>query len=508
MRNLALTAMMMAFLTLISKCIGFIREMVMANYFGASYITDAYTMSFTILTVLFGGIIVAISTAYMPVYSKINELRGKQAADTYTSSILNILLIVSVLISIIGIIFSDQIIAVMASGFAGETARLSSFFIKVLFSYVIFSSTAGVMESYLQYKGIFLPQIISGYFVSLCTIAAIIISANTSHYYLAFGMLIGYACRLMVITIITMRSQFQYSPIVKLDDTIKENLLMAFPAFIGSYAMAINQFVDKTLASNLIEGSIASLNYAGLLNTMIMGLTITILSTMIYPRFTQAISLKQYGRFNEIFSTGLYIVIIIALPCSLGAMLYSGQAVQIIYERGAFNSVATAMTSSAFFFYSAGLLFFSANDLITKAYYSMSDMKSPMIFAGISVIINIILSLILVRYMAHSGLALATSIAALFNTILLWAGIRMKHGHVKLSAPESKLPKIIISAFVAIGASYGTYLFIIMAASHIIFMRIAQLGIAVVTAVIVYLVLLKLFRIEELALLRSMFRKI
>ena len=508
MKNLALTALIMAVLTLISKCIGFVREMVMANYFGASYITDAYTMSFTILTVLFGGIIVAISTAYMPVYSKLNETSGKKAADAFTSSMINLLLIVSVIISIIGIIFSDQIIAVLASGFTGETAKLASFFIKVLFSYVVFSSTAGVMEAYLQYKGVFLPQIISGYFVSLCTIVAIVISAYTSHYYLAFGMLIGYALRWIVMSIILKRRNFVYTATLQIDTSVKDIVRMAFPTFVGSYAMLINQFIDKTLASRLVEGSISSLNYAGLLNTMIMGLTITILSTVLYPKLTQAVSLKQQDRFNDIFSTGLYIVIMVTLPFSLGAMLYSSQIVQIVYERGAFNSIATAMTSSAFLFYSVGLLFTSANELTTKAYYSMSDMKLPMIFSVISVIINIVLSLILVRYMAHGGLALATSIAALCNTALLLFGIKRKHDHIKLALSIKKLTKIISASVIAIGISYLIYQLIIQTIPHVIFMRTVQLAIPVILAMIVYLTLLKLFRIKEFDLITSiLFRK-
>ena len=115
-RTAAQTAVLMAVLTLVSKLFGFVREMIMANFFGASFITDAYAMSFTILTVLFGGIITAISVAYMPVYSRINENKGKQAGDQFTSSILNLLLAVSIMISVLGIIFSDQIIAVLASG--------------------------------------------------------------------------------------------------------------------------------------------------------------------------------------------------------------------------------------------------------------------------------------------------------------------------------------------------------------------------------------------------------
>jgi putative peptidoglycan lipid II flippase len=198
----------------------------------------------------------------------------------------------------------------------------------------------------------------------------------------------------------------------------------------------------------------------------------------------------------------------IALPFSLGAMLYSHQIVQIIYERGAFDPVATAMTSSAFLFYSAGLLFASANELTTKAYYSRSDMKSPMIFAAVSVIINIALSLILIRYMAHGGLALATSIAAICNTVLLWTGIKRKHSDIKLTLSIKKLIKIIAAAVIAIGLSYLVYQFIILTIPHIIFMRTVQLAIPVIIAVIVYLIILKIFRMKELdMLINLLFRK-
>lgn len=348
MRTAAQTAVLMSILTLGSKLIGFIREMVMSNYFGTSYVTDAYVMAFTILSVLFGGIITAISTAYLPVFSRISESEGKLEGDRFTSEIVNILLAISVVISLIGIFFSDQIIAVFASGFQGETAKLASFFVKVLFSYVIFSSTAAILEAYLQYKGTFLPQIISGYFVSMCTIVAIIISAYTSYYYLAFGMVIGYILRLITMTIIARSRDYKYTLTFRYINNVREIAFLAIPTFIGSYMQYINQFVDKTLASRLVEGSISALNYASLLNNVIIDITITILATIIYPKLTQANSLKQYDRFNELVYKGFNVVVIISLPFSLGAMVYSNQVVQIIYERGAFDITATAMTSSAF----------------------------------------------------------------------------------------------------------------------------------------------------------------
>lgn len=507
MRTAAQTAFLMAIFTLVSKCLGFIREMVMANYFGATYITDAYTMSLTILTVLFMGIIAAVSTAYMPLYSKIIENTGHSEGVRFTNGVINCLLLISILISIIGILFSDQLIAVLASGLTGKTAALASYYIKVLFSYIIFSSTASILESYLQYKGVFLPQIFSGYFISICTIVAIIISAYTSCYFLAYGMVIGYALRFFAIFFIARRKGYHHSFRMPPKEAMREIITLAIPTFIGSYVVYINQFVDKTLASRLAEGSIAALNYAVLLNGMIVGITISVLSTIIYPKLTQANSLEQYERFNSIADKGLHIILIIALPLSLGSMLYSHQVVQIVYERGAFDSVATLKTSAAFFYYSLGLVFTSLNDLLTRIYYAMRNMKNPMIFAGIGVIINIMLNLILVQFMGIRGLALATSTAAFFNTILLIAGIHKNYKSVHLLRSKRKLAKITFASIVSVGISYIIYLLVVIPLNHIIVARIVQLFIAVFIAVIIYLILLFLLKVDEIKLVGALIRK-
>ncbi|MFV0516163.1 MAG: murein biosynthesis integral membrane protein MurJ [Aminipila sp.] len=499
-------AMFMVVLTMGSKFIGFIREMVLAGFFGTSYIVDVYVMSFTILSVLFGGVISAISIAYMPLFSKISESEGEKQGDIFTSQIINLFLIISLIISIIGILFSDQIIAICAQGFSGEKSTLGSFYIKVLFSYIIFSSIAAILDSYLQYKGIFLPQIVSGYFISISIIIGIIISAYTNHYYLAFGTVIGYALRCITIFYITKRNGYNYCRSIRLGDNTKALIKLALPVFIGSYITSINLFIDKTLASKLVEGSIAALNYASLLNGMIISITTTILSTIIYPKLTQANSMEEYGRFNSITSTGITIIVILGVPFALGAMVYSDQVIQIVYERGAFGEVATVMTSSAFKFYAIGLIFTALNDFSIRIYYSIHDMKSPMFFGAISVVINIILNVILVKIMGHNGLALATSIAAICNTVLLIGGIKYKYPKIQIVSSKQKLIKIILSAIIAIGISYVVYRMVINYLATYIYLRIIQLLIAIIIAVSAYVICLKVGKIEELGLVTKVFK--
>ena len=505
-RTAAQTAVLMAILILFSKFLGFIREMIMANYFGTTYVTDAYVMSFSILSIIFGGIISAIGTAYTPIYSRVTESMGKESSDRFTSNIMNYLFIITSIISLIGIVFSDQIISFLASGFHGETANLASFFIKVLLFYVVFSSTAAILESYLQYNGVFLSQIVSGYLINICTIIAIIISARTSNYYLGFGILIGYMLRFIVMIYISKLRGYHYSLALQPDDNTKTIITLAIPSFIGSYMLYINMFVDRTIASRLAEGSVSALNYASLLNNMIMGLSISILSTIIYPKLIQANSLKKFNTFNDIINTGLTLVFIISLPCSLGAMLYSQQIVQIVYERGVFNSAATIATSSAFFFYSAGLLFMSINDMLTRVYYSMQDMKTPMIFAAISIIINIALAIVLGYFLQIVGLALATCIASICSTFLLFFGIKSKYPHVELIRSKLKIFKILVSSVISIGLSYLVYHFIVVTSENII-TRIIHLFIPAIFAVTIYLLLLIALKVEEVKLLKQVIKK-
>lgn len=504
MRTPIHTFLFMVSLTLISKVLGFIRELIMANFYGASYIVDAYVMATAIPGIIFGGIFGAIAIAYTPTFSKIREQNGEEASNEFTSQVLNLLILISLIAVSIGVLFSDQIQAVFASGFSGETARLTSFYIKITFSYVLFTSTAGILDAYMQYKGIFLKPIISGYFQNIAIIGVIIISAYSSHIYLAFGMLAGALFRLVYVSINANREGFHYKLDWSIGEPIRNILSMAIPVFIGAYILQINAFVDKTLASGLPEGSVAALNYGMILITLITGLTVSLLVTLIYPKITKAYTLGDFKAYNNIIEKGTNIIAIITIPFSMGILAFSDELVQIVYERGAFDPAATILTSGAFFFYGIGLVFFSFNDFISKIFYSMRNTRAPIVCSGISVIINISFNLLLIEAMAHRGLALATSIASLCNTILLYIWIKKRHPEIQLVESWIKLFKILLSAAVSVIIAFFIYNVLV----DMIWMpRMLYLFIAVSLSVICYLALLKTAKIDEVALIRHLFKK-
>lgn len=496
----AKTAILMAVLLLCSKCIGFVREMVMAAFFGTSYITDAYVMAQSIPSMLFLGIFGAVATAYIPLLSDYMEKGSQEEGNAFTSRVINILLVISALSALVGLFFSDKLTALMAPGFEEETAILTSRYLKITFMYTVFSATAGILEAYLQYKGTFIPQVIIGYSQSAILIVTIIVSAYTDCYFLAFGLLIAYIVRLILMYVMARKKGYRYSlHRGSYGKVFKQIIPLAIPVFIGHCGYQINMFVDKYLASGLIEGSVSALNYGNLLNGMIMTLSTSVLNTIIYPKIAQASASDRRDSVIAMSQTGVNLSVLIALPFALGAIVYSGEIVQIVFERGAFDVAATELTTGAYRFYSVGMTFMALNTFLTSVAYSIKDTRRPMYFALASVVVNIVVNLMLVGSMQHCGLALATSCAAAVNSMLLYVGLRHFHG-INVVPSWSKMAKIALASAVSVGVSYLCYRGLVAA---VWMPRMVYLGIAVIIAVGIYPALLKIFKIEELNILTS-----
>lgn len=503
-RTAAQTAVLMAILTLGSKLLGFIREMVMAGFFGTSYITDAYVMAQSIPTVIFSGVFGAVAVAYMPIFSKEIEQRGRQAGNQFTSQVINVLVVASIISVFVGFVFSHPIVKIFASGFNGETAELTAYFLKVTFAYVLFTSVAGILESFLQYKNVFLPQIFAGYIQNIVVIATFAVSFYFSFYLLVYGLFIAYIIRLALILILAKNAGFKYSVELSWSKTIKKIVTMSLPIFIGSSVGQINLFVDKTLASRLEVGSVAALNYANLIISLITGLTVTILTTVIYPKMAQASATNNKDRLNDILGTGINLILMITIPFTLGTIAFNDEIIHLIYERGAFDSRAASLTSSALLFFALGMVFVSINTLIVQTYYLKYDTKTPLGIGIGAVSINIVLNLILVNPMHHNGLALATSISYTFNTVLLYLSMHKKHPEIIILKSKRKLLAMVLSAILSVGSAVIFYKFATYFAGGI---ETILLIISIMIAGIVYLLLLIAFKFEEINLLKQIFTK-
>lgn len=496
------TTIFVMLVTFGAKIVGYVRELVLAGVYGTSYVVDAYIMSQSIPYMILGGVISAAATTYIPLLSEKIEKHSEKEGNAFTGQVLDVLSSVLMVVSIIGIVFSEQLTGILASGFTGETARLTSLFLKITFIYTVFWARSRILDAYSQYKGVFVPQIIYGYVQNIVIIIAIIVSAYYEVYILVLGFLLGYVIYYLLVYVTARRCGYKYykNGINTTIDAIKEIGKLALPVFIGSEVNTVNAFVDKWLASRLGEGSVAALSYAYEIQVLIISFTSAIYVTVVYPQLARAGNSNDRRSFCAIVEKGTRIITMLVVPCMLGAILFSEPIVRLIYERGAFDTSATGMTSSAFAFYSMGIVFLAFNALFTRIFYALKDVKTPVRYGMVGVVINIILNFVLVNYMYHNGLALSTSIAAGWNTIMLYRALRKKYPWIVITSEMKKVLSIIFAALISVGTAYGIFKLILsigMLSEWICL--IAAIGICI----IIYALLLILCKIEEAEMIKK-----
>ncbi|MBU1291554.1 polysaccharide biosynthesis C-terminal domain-containing protein, partial [bacterium] len=233
---------------------------------------------------------------------------------------------------------------------------------------------------------------------------------------------------------------------------------------IGLAITEINVVVDRTIASTLIDGSISALYYSNRLVQFPLGVFGIAISIAIFPTLAKHIAKNNIPEFKKSLLFGLRMLLFTTIPSAVGLIVLKDSLIRLIYEHGIFSRVATNMTASALLYYSIGLFAYACVRLITMSFYALKDAKTPVKIGIYIVFINIALDLILVRYLAHSGLALATSVAAIINLIILLKVLQDKIGDIELKSQASFLIKIIISSIclgivcVLVGNYFGNIL--------------------------------------------------
>lgn len=194
---------------------------------------------------------------------------------------------------------------------------------------------------------------------------------------------------------------------------------------------------------------------------------------------------------------GINTILIITIPATVGILILSEPIVRIFFERGAFDSTDTIMTSSALFYYSLGLVGISLKLMLNKVFYSFQDTKTPMINGAISVGLNVVLNLIFVRFMDHAGLALATSISAIFTTSLLLLNLRKKIGPIGLTRYMKTFIKILFSACIMGVLVYYVYNGLMLKLGDTWIEELISLSASVLAGILVYFVLCIILGIRE-----------
>ncbi|MEG6585027.1 murein biosynthesis integral membrane protein MurJ [Dendrosporobacter sp. 1207_IL3150] len=455
------TALILMVLTIVSKIVGFLRDVTLSYYYGTSGISDAYLISLTIPVTIFSFVGTGLAISYIPMYSRINREFNIQRADRFTSSVINFLLMICTLITFMGIIFAGPIVKLFASGFEGETLNRAIQFTQISIVAVYFYGIISIFKSYLQLKSSFVIPALAGIIPNLFVIFSIIISAKFDVIFLSIGTTIGVIIQLLYLIPFIRKEGYKYSFIFDTNDKyLKEIMYLSLPVIVGSSVDQINVLVDRTIASQIATGGISALNYANRLNLFIQGIFVASITTVIYPVISQMAAEKNISGLKKTLAEAISGISLLVLPATVGAMIFAEPIVKLLFGRGAFDYHAIYMTSYALYFFSIGMVGFGLREVLTRAFYALQDTKTPMINATIAMVLNIVLNIILSRYLGIGGLALATSISAILCTILLFISLRKKIGAFGIKNLTISFCKI-LTASIAMGLiakyTFGTF---------------------------------------------------
>lgn len=418
-----------------SKVLGFIREMLIAARFGSGMETDTFFIALTAATLFTTFLTKSLNTTMIPIMSEVEKKEGKDGKKDHTNNLLNISLLIAAALVMLGWLLSPLIIKILAPGFKGEQFNLAVQMMRIGMPVIIFAGIVGIYRGYLQSELMFLESATSQfpfnftYIIFLLTMSGIFGVKG-----LMVTSVLAVGAQILIQLPGIRKTGYRYKFLINLKDQYINKILYMVPPVLVSIAVGdLNQIIDKSMASTLIEGSISALNYSNRLKGFILTIFITAITTVLFPMLSKEAAKESLDSFKGLIRNGFNVILLITIPASVGMIVLAQPIVRLAFERGAFDPVATKMTSVALLFYSLGLVAAALRLLINRVYYSLQDTKTPMYNGLISLVLNIVLNLILIRSMAHGGLALATSIATTVTAGWLIYGLRKKIGSLGLS---------------------------------------------------------------------------
>jgi len=437
------------FFTLLSKIIGFGRDITLSFFYGASNVSDAYIISYTVPGIIFPFLGAAIASNYIPIYSKIEKRNSINEANIFTNNMISVFLILCTILILLGLVFTPTLVKLLAFGFDNETLSLAVSFTRISMFGIYISVLIHIFASYLQIKNNFLIPAIMGIPFNFVIVLSIFLSTKIDLILLPFGYFLAFFAQLLLLIPFVKKEKFKFKFIINLQDRyLKRFMYISIPVFLGISVNEINVLIDRTIASQVTVGGISALSYASRLNLFIQGIFVLSLTTVIFPTISKMVANDDMSGLKGILSKTISSVNLLIFPMTFAVVVLSKPIISIFYGHGVFNSNSIQLTAGALLFYSIGLIGFSLREVLARVFYSMQDTKTPMVNASIALVINIVLNIILSKYMGINGLALATSIAAIFATLLLFISLRKKIGRFGIKNILNSSIKILFASLI------------------------------------------------------------
>lgn len=443
------STLLVTLVIILSKAVGFGRDMVTTAYFGLTYANDAYVSAYSLFylpVLLFNS---CISATLIPLYVEEREKHSLQHSNHFASNSINLFALAALVVSALMYILAKPLVHLVYSGFDAEKLALTARLTQIMVLALVFNVTSISVASLLNAMEKYIAAQLTGFPLSVCVIIA---SACFSKTYgieaVAWGVFAANILQLLVL-IPFMRGWFKYSPVLDFKDKRFHRLmLLALPAMFSMGISELNHMIDHALASGLPEGTLASMTSAYRLVTFIQGVLIVPLTTIMFSKMSKHVAASDEKGALQMLLDSMVQLSMVVLPVVVIGVVLSSDVIKFAYMRGKFTLDDVKVTAGVLAFYIVGIPAFGMRDFLSRMFHALKDTKKPFYVSCVVVATNVVLNVILRKVMGANGLALATSIAGYVGTAILLALLRMRFGRIGFKRVAKELVKIVISTAV------------------------------------------------------------
>ena len=461
-------AWLIAVVTVISKLIGFLRDVVVANYYGASLASDAYFYAYqfpALAVILLGGMGGPFHSATVAVFTKLVpglSEKPPEVAEKLFNTFITVSFTFFTILTILCFFFAHPIMSVIISDGNAELINLASTHLRIMCPTLIIGGLIGIYYGILvTYKEFILPSL-SPIIVSIVIISTLLITGgDKSGIILATATVVGALCQLLLQMPKVRQIGYRIKPNFDVinNANFKQIMELLFPAILSSTVGQIHIYVDMFFASSLSEGVWTSVGYANRIFQFPVGILVTAFLVPLFPIFSRLVAENDMQGIRNYFNKGVGVLFFGAIPIIIGILIVGLDGVKLIFERGAFDERATFLVTEALWFLSFSIIPYVFRDSITRVYYSFNDSATPFFVALTSIILKVLMNILLINtlHMGIGGITLSTSMVTLFNACLLGILIskKIKMDYVSLFKNLLKMCVAgIITMIICFGAAY------------------------------------------------------
>lgn len=406
-------------LGLVTRLLGFLKGILIAYYIGVNYKTDTYLVAFSATMLLTKIIADGLIVSLIPIYQQVDQRDGLKGRNEFTNNVINSYVLLSIILIAVGYTIAPLIIKVFGPGFDGlesiKAIRLFRLGLPIMTAHFIRGICGGHLQSIHAFKAGARSGVVNNliYIVYLVTF---------SKWFGLEGLMIAGVIAVIGQVYVMVKAMVKVGYKYKFYILLKDNLLLRLnsfmlPILIGIGINEVNFAIDNAVGSALQQGTITELNYAYDIILFFISAFIVAIVTAIFPLLSEMFSKEKQIELNKSINFSFRLLIIILVPLTIILITMAEPIVKLFYERGAFGNESTIKTAQILIYYSIGLVGLALVLLINRIYYAINKLNTSMIIGAIALGYNLILDLILVKFMGANGIALGTSISVIITTV-------------------------------------------------------------------------------------------